>query len=635
MSTADLIDYTLSSWQALTGTHLAYTPPTDLPPESSWRVALEHDGEPLGWLSLDRPPALFTEDQAVTGLALAGRLLGTALGERHIAAGLADEVLAAWNQLTFLYEILKVNAVKASRAEIAATLSQLARGVFRCENAFVAWREAQRLDYRAAEPLAGEKVEAYFELLEHSAVVVINDSAPSFLGARVPLTAAGEAILGMIGAESGGFKARDRQLADSLSEQLGTVLDNLALQQQLAANLRLQHELEIAAQIQAALLPRRLPQPPGYELAGMVVAASRVGGDFYDVVELAPQRLAVLTGDVAGKGIPAAMLTTLIRAELRGQALAGVTPGEAVARANTALEPDLNRLETFATALVAHLDAAAHTLRFASAGHTASLYWPAATGQPVELLSTALPLGIFPESTRAEQAVVMQPGDVLVLYSDGVTEALNPAGALFGWGGLAETLTAVHAAPAAEILRAIQQAVDAHRRGEPLSDDLTVLVLRRRRPADAAAAWRTFVLPAETRHLKTLDDLVGEALGEQAAEPNLTTWLQEFGLAVVEHVTNLVRHAYQGQPDGRIYGLFTRAADRLTLETLDAGRPFDPARLPTERPHYTHWMDLPEGGYGLPLIRAVMDEFTYERRAAGHNFWRLSRRLPTARAGGR
>ncbi|MBP7691111.1 MAG: SpoIIE family protein phosphatase [Anaerolineales bacterium] len=628
MTTAGLLEHVCATWQTLTGTPLAFTPPNDLPPDSPWRVALEHDGEAFGWLSVDRPPAQFTEDQIVAWLSLSGRLLATALGERHIAAGLGDEVLAAWNQLMFLYEVLKVNATKSSPEDVAARLSQLARGVFRCENAFVAWRDARRLLWRAAEPLAVEKIENYFDLLAQDAVVVINDSAPTFLGARVPLATAGEAIIGMIGSEAGEFKARDRQLADSLAEQIGTVLDNLALQAQLTASLRVRHELEIAAQIQASLLPTHLPQPAGLALAGVIVAASQVGGDFYDVVEPAPGQLVVLTGDVAGKGIPAAMLTTLIRAELRGQALAGIAPGEALARANRALEPDLNRLETFATALVAQLDLDAMQLRFASAGHTASLWWNAAAGAAETLLSTALPLGIFPESTRAEHHRAFEPGDVLVLYSDGVTEALNAEGALFGWAGLEETLQACHAAGAEAIRDALLQATEAHRRDQPLSDDLTLLVLKRQPlTGERPLAERAFVLPVDMSRLKTLEQLVEASLGDRLAEPDQETWRHEFGLAVVEHITNLMRHAYAGQPEGKIYGLFTRSAAALTLTTLDTGAPFDPARLPTGAPRYQTWDELPEGGYGLPLIRAVMDEFTYERRAA-YNQWRLSRRLP-------
>jgi anti-sigma regulatory factor (Ser/Thr protein kinase) len=127
--------------------------------------------------------------------------------------------------------------------------------------------------------------------------------------------------------------------------------------------------------------------------------------------------------------------------------------------------------------------------------------------------------------------------------------------------------------------------------------------------------------------LKALEPLVAEVLGPLAADPALETWRHEFGLALVEHITNLMRHAYARQPGGKVYGRLTHTAAALALETLDAGLPFDPARLPTQPPRYESWTDLPEGGYGLPLIRAVMDELHYERRDR-YNVWRMSRRLP-------
>ncbi|MGQ0601922.1 MAG: PP2C family protein-serine/threonine phosphatase, partial [Anaerolineales bacterium] len=456
--TPEILEHIQPQWLALTGATLVYTPAGATPPATRWRTPLEHDGEPLGWLSVSEAPESADEIQLISWLALCGRLLAASLGERKIANSLGDEVLAAWNQLAFLYEILKVNAFNTSIEEVAEKLANLACGVFRCDNAFVAFRDSARLVYRSAMALDADMIQAYFAQLANTAVLVANDQQPNFLGARVPLTQPGEAIIGMLGSQlAAGFRAHERQLADSLAEQIGTVLDNIALQKQLAASLRLQQEVEIAAQIQSSLIPARLPQPSGYELAGVVVPASQVGGDFYDVVELGDGALALLLGDVAGKGIPAAMLTSLIRSELRGQLLAGRSPGEAIARANTALEPDFTKLDMFATALVARLQPATHTLTYASAGHTATCHWQAATRFALELPSTALPLGLFPDSENVERTFFLQPDDVLVCYSDGVTEALSPSGKLFAWAGLEETLALAHRAPAAVIRQMILQ----------------------------------------------------------------------------------------------------------------------------------------------------------------------------------
>lgn len=627
--TAPVLDRVLSGWEALTGATLTFTPAGAPPPDSPWRMALEHDGEPLGWLSVMRPPDDFTEDQLVGWLGLCAHVLAAALGERNVASGLADEVLVAWNQQAFLNEALKVTAAKPSVEEVAAKVSVLAKGMFDCQNAFLVLQEAERRVWGAARPIPEEVVEGYVALLGAQPVLLANDRGPTFLGARIPLTTPGEAMLGMLGAQTGEFRARDRQLAESLAEQIGTVLDNIALQKQRTATLRLEQELEIAAQIQSSLLPARLPQPPGFDLAGVIVPAHQVGGDFYDVVEVSDGSLAILMGDVAGKGIPAAMLTTLIRAELRGQALAGITPGLAVARANSNLEPDLNRLDTFATALVARLAPYQQQLTLASAGHTATFHWRDATQASAEVLSTTLPLGIFQESLQTEQKLSLAPGDMLVFYSDGVTEALGPDGGIFGWNGLKEVLEAVHTASAEAIVQAVLQATDLHRNNRPLSDDLTLLVVKHDLPTPFQRQ-RSFVFPVEMGYLKRLEGFVQGALGERTADPALETWLMELNLAAVEHVSNIMRHAYgEGHP-GKLYGLvtFREGEGLLTLETVDTGRPFDPARLPPRPTAYVRWQDVPEGGYGLPLIRAVMDEVHYHRQPAGRNHWQLRRRLP-------
>jgi serine phosphatase RsbU (regulator of sigma subunit)/anti-sigma regulatory factor (Ser/Thr protein kinase) len=631
----ELLERIQPQWQALTGAPLEYTPPEAPAPHSRWRTPLEHDGESLGWLSVPVAPEAADEIQLISWLSLCGRLVSASLGERKTADSLGDEVLAAWNQLAFLYEVLKVNSFKASIEEVAEKLSTLACGVFRCDNAFLAYRDSTRAVYRSASPLEDELIQRYFAQLEHTAVFVANDQQPNFLGARVPLTTAGEAIIGMLGSQlAAGFRAHERQLADSLAEQIGTVLDNIALQKQLASNVRLQHELEIAAQIQSSLIPARLPRPAGYELAGVVVPASQVGGDFYDVVESGDGALALLLGDVAGKGIPAAMLTSLIRAELRGQVLAGRSPGEAIARANTTLEPDFTKLDMFATALVARLEPVTHTLTYASAGHTATCHWQAATRRAFELPSTALPLGLFPESENVERSLALRPEDVLVCYSDGVTEALGPSGRLFGWAGLDEAMALAHAAPPAVAVQMILQAIDAHRGPQAVGDDLTLLVLKRAQPQPEIAA-RGFVLAADVTQLKHIDPALQATLSPWAGEAGLDTWRHELGLAITEHVSNILRHAYGSADTGRIYGLFTRHADYLVLETLDSGRPFDPARMPARNTNLREALrleagDLPESGYGLPLIRGVMDEVEYERRDGIRNYWRLARRVKSA-----
>jgi anti-sigma regulatory factor (Ser/Thr protein kinase) len=152
-------------------------------------------------------------------------------------------------------------------------------------------------------------------------------------------------------------------------------------------------------------------------------------------------------------------------------------------------------------------------------------------------------------------------------------------------------------------------------------------VLKHDRPSNLRSQ-RPFVFPVEMSYLKQLDSLLLAVLGEPARTPAAENWQIEYHLAITEHVTNIMRHAYGLHTQGRIYGLLSRHADRVVLETVDLGRPFDPVTWP-DKPHpYTRWQDVPEGGYGLPLIRAVMDDLHYERRSPSGNYWRLERKLP-------
>ncbi|MGQ0601508.1 MAG: ATP-binding SpoIIE family protein phosphatase, partial [Anaerolineales bacterium] len=262
----------------------------------------------------------------------------------------------------------------------------------------------------------------------------------------------------------------------------------------------------------------------------------------------------------------------------------------------------------------------------------ATCHWQAATRFALELPSTALPLGLFPDSENVERTFLLQADDVLVCYSDGVTEALSPSGKLFAWAGLEETLALAHRAPAAIIRQMILQSIDAHRGPQAVGDDLTLLVVKRADPRPETTALG-FVFSADVRQLKQLDSLLHTALGSWVADSALDTWRHELSLALTEHLANIIRHAYARQPGGRTYGVLTREANQVVLETLDTGLPFDMQRMPPRSATVRDALrldvgELPENGYGLPLIRTVMDEVDYERLSPGRNYWRLARYKP-------
>jgi serine phosphatase RsbU (regulator of sigma subunit) len=189
-------------------------------------------------------------------------------------------------------------------------------------------------------------------------------------------------------------------------------------------------ELSAAWVIQQQLLPKELPSLPRWRIAAYYQPARAVGGDFYDFLELPDGQLALVAGDVTDKGIPAALVMTTTHSIFRGDAPALVSPGAVLERANNRLYPAIPS-HMFVTCLYAVLDPVTGRLRYANAGH--NLPYVATADGVTELRATGMPLGAMPDMTYAENEVYLSPGESILLHSDGLVEAHNPAGEMFGF----------------------------------------------------------------------------------------------------------------------------------------------------------------------------------------------------------
>ena len=235
-------------------------------------------------------------------------------------------------------------------------------------------------------------------------------------------------------------------------------------------------ELEQAAEIQRQFLPAVAPVLPGLDLAGYNAACRTVGGDYYDFLPYPGNRVGIVIGDVAGKGMPAALMMTSLQAKVQALAETPGDPASVVARLNRSLAATCprNRFITFFFAIV---DADTGEVAYCNAGHNPPLLIRAAGG--IEKLEGGGPvLGILPAMTYERQQCRMEPGDVLLLYSDGVTEAANPEGEEFE-DQLAALAAKVRDRSAAEIVQTIHEAVRDWIAGQPPADDVTVVVARR------------------------------------------------------------------------------------------------------------------------------------------------------------
>lgn len=231
------------------------------------------------------------------------------------------------------------------------------------------------------------------------------------------------------------YSSDDRRLLDDLTAQAAPAVRvaQLVRQQQLAAveRERIETELRVARTIQQTLLPKAAPVLAGWEIAAHWQPAREVSGDFYDFLTFDDGRLGVIVADVTDKGVPAALVMATTRTLLRAAAERLRAPGEVLARANEVLCPDIPA-KMFVTCFLAILDPATGLMRYANAGHDMP-YLRRAAGGVEELRARGMPLGLLPGMSYEEKEVVLQPGDTLLLYSDGLVEAHNPEREMLGF----------------------------------------------------------------------------------------------------------------------------------------------------------------------------------------------------------
>ena len=258
------------------------------------------------------------------------------------------------------------------------------------------------------------------------------------------------------------------------------VLVNLIVLLEVADRLTLKNDLEIARDIQQAMLPRGAFSAPGLEAFGMTRPANTVGGDFYDIVPLADGRVLFALGDVAGKGSPAALLMALLLAMMRTLIDEGFDGAALMARLNAQVTKHAPR-SRFITLFIATFDPVSGELVYVNAGQNPPLLRRAG-GAYERLRDGGVALGMFEDAGYSTGRVELQHGDVLVMYSDGVTEAEDPDGRPFDEAGLQHVVEAAGWGSAKELGWATFAAVERHARERRLFDDLTVLVARRLPP---------------------------------------------------------------------------------------------------------------------------------------------------------
>ena len=272
------------------------------------------------------------------------------------------------------------------------------------------------------------------------------------------------------------FRSRRLEILNGVAQQIGLALQNEIYKQERVSRERLQTEVLLARQIQETFIPKTLHTPQGWDLAARWRTALQMGGDFYDVIDLPDGRTGLFIADVADKGIPAALFMALTRTLVRAAVLQSDSPADALRQVNDLLYPDCEQ-GMFVTAVYGALDPTTGIFTYANAGHNPPMWVHA--GQINLLSRTGIALGVIESAQMAERSITLAPGDVLLFYTDGITEAFSADGDAFGDDRLKEQLADVEWETTEGILDKIDAAVNLFIGDQPVSDDITLIALKR------------------------------------------------------------------------------------------------------------------------------------------------------------
>jgi serine phosphatase RsbU (regulator of sigma subunit)/anti-sigma regulatory factor (Ser/Thr protein kinase) len=430
----------------------------------------------------------------------------------------------------------------------------------------------------------------------------------------VPLVSQGELIgvlnLGPRLSEQD-YSSDDRRLLDNLAAQAAPALrvGQLVREQEAeaATRQRFEQELEVARLIQQHFLPKELPDLPGWQIGACYRPAREVGGDFYDVIPLPDGRVGFVVGDVTDKGVPAALVMSATRSVLRASAQRLIEPGEVLERVNEHLYPDMPE-KMFVTCLYCVLDPNTGHLRFANAGHDLP-YVKTADGI-VELRARGMPLGLMPGMAYEEKEAMLQPGDSVLLHSDGVLEAHDPERDMFGSPRLKETMA--RAPGGRELIDHVLSDLEAFTGPDAeQEDDITMVTLQRFTGA--------VMVPAESNGRVLAEfELASEPGNEREAMARIEDAVAGLGLesarlerlktAVAEATMNAMEHGNEYRADRPVSIRVIHTPEELSVHVTDRG---DSGELPeAEKPDLEAKLEGRQKprGWGLLLIEEMVDE---------------------------
>ena len=286
-------------------------------------------------------------------------------------------------------------------------------------------------------------------------------------------------VIGVFDLESDELNAYandDLEILMLLSSQVAIIIEKVMLHEQLIEKQRLETQLEIARQVQLQLLPPKDPELEGFDISAYNFPTEEVSGDYYDWVRIYDDQIGIVIADVSGKGVPAALLMAFLRASLRAATHIGYAPHISMSKVNYLLWESIERNQ-FVTGFYGTLDATNRTLAYSNAGHNPPFLLDAEGKAHFEKRG-GVPLGMFRDTRYYEYYATIESGQMLVLYTDGVTEAMNPAGEEYGLDRLVDAARRGRHLSARELIDSIHREVIDWTEGLGVTDDVTFFIVK-------------------------------------------------------------------------------------------------------------------------------------------------------------
>jgi phosphoserine phosphatase RsbU/P len=396
------------------------------------------------------------------------RAVGASLNSQEIMRTIVHRSIRAVNAEQGVITLVDVHANEPMKTLVRTAVSSAAYSPFHFNQSLLGWMHLNKKPLTINDPHNDVRFRG----------VKWDDSIRSLLCVPLMTKAELKGVLTVYNRKGGEeFTEDDQRLLAIIAAQSAQVVENARLYESERTLIHMKEELRLASRIQNDLLPKEPPRIPGYDIAGRSIPAQMVGGDYFDFIGMDGGRLALCLGDVSGKGLPASLLMANVQATLRGQTLLSPSARECIQRANKLLYQSTSS-EKFVTLFYSILDPDRHTLCFSNAGHE-NPFLLSEKREPTRLSEGGVVLSIMEDFPFEEKTIPLVPGDIMVVFSDGITEAVNPNQELFGEERLADLLEQHRSESAAGIIESIIRGVKLHAAAAPQMDDMTIIVAKR------------------------------------------------------------------------------------------------------------------------------------------------------------